>query len=98
MKPALIGYTGFVGATLDVALAPTHRYRSTNIDEIRGESVDRVICAGVQAMKWWANLHPDEDLSGIARLLDPLTEVKADRFTLVSSIDVYPAPRLVDEY
>jgi len=97
MTTALIGYTGFVGSTLDAAISPTHRYRSTNIDEIRGQSFDHVICAGVQAKKWWANLHPEEDLEGIKKLLEPLEEVKAGRFTLVSTIDVYPAPRGVDE-
>jgi nucleoside-diphosphate-sugar epimerase len=97
MKTALIGYTGFVGSTLDKALSPTHRYRSTNIGEMRGENFDHVICAGVQAMKWWANLHPEEDMDGIQRLLDVLTTVKAERFTLISTIDVYPSPRDVDE-
>jgi len=97
MKTALIGYTGFVGATLDASLNPSHRYRSTDINEIRGQTFDHVICAGVQAMKWWANLHPAEDLGGISKLLDALSEVKANRFTLVSSIDVYPVPRGVDE-
>lgn len=97
MKTALIGYSGFVGSTLDGAINPSHRYRSTNIDQIRGESFDHVICAGVQAMKWWANLHPEEDLAGISRLLNALAEVKAERFTLISSIDVYLAPRGVDE-
>lgn len=97
MKTALIGYTGFVGATLHQALQPSHYYRSTDIDEICGQEFDHVICAGVQAMKWWANLHPEEDMAGIQRLLDALSEVKTQRFTLISSIDVYPAPRAVDE-
>jgi nucleoside-diphosphate-sugar epimerase len=96
-KTALIGYSGFVGATLDLELKPSHRYRSTNIDEIRRQEFDHVICAGVQAMKWWANLHPEEDMTGIQRLLVALSEVKAQRFTLISSIDVYPVPRDVDE-
>jgi nucleoside-diphosphate-sugar epimerase len=96
-KTALIGYSGFVGTTLDLELKPSHRYRSTNIDEIRGQEFDHVICAGVQAMKWWANLHPEEDWNGISRLLDALNAVKAERFTLISSIDVYSAPRGVDE-
>lgn len=97
MKTALIGHTGFVGSALDKALIPEYRYRSSNIDEIRGQEFDHVICAGVQAMKWWANLHPDEDWTGIRRLLDALSEVKAGRFTLISTIDVYPVPRDVDE-
>lgn len=48
-------------------------------------------------MKWWANLHPEEDQAGIARLTEPLSEIKAERFTLISTIDVYPSPRKVDE-
>lgn len=97
MKTALIGYTGFVGATLDQALRPQARFRSTDIETIRGRSFDHVVCAGVQAKKWWANLHPADDLAGIRRLLDALAEVEAERFTLISTIDVYPAPRGVDE-
>jgi len=97
MKTALIGYTGFVGATLDSYLNPSHRYRSTNINDISGQAFDHVICAGVQAMKWWANLHPQEDLDGIDRLLGALAGVQAARFTLISTIDVYPVPRGVDE-
>lgn len=94
---ALIGHTGFVGSTLADALAPSHRYRSTDIDDIRGQSFEHAICAGVQAKKWWANLHPEEDKAGIERLLAALADVRADRFTLISTIDVYPAPRGVDE-
>lgn len=48
-------------------------------------------------MKWWANLHPEEDMAGIQRLLDALATVQAERFTLISTIDVYPSPRDVDE-
>ncbi len=94
---AIIGHTGFVGGNLLRAHPDAACFRSTNIDEIRGRAFEHVICAGVQAMKWWANLHPAEDMAGIERLLSPLQEVQAQRFTLISSIDVYPAPRLVDE-
>jgi nucleoside-diphosphate-sugar epimerase len=97
MKTALIGYTGFVGSNLDRDCCPTHRYRSTDINSIRGEKFDHVICAGVQAKKWWANLNPLEDMAGIQHLLDALSEVHAERFTLISSIDVYPEPRKVEE-
>ena len=97
MKTALIGYTGFVGATLNRALSPNYCYRSTNIADIRGQHFHHVICAGVQAMKWWANAHPEEDKAGIEKLLDALSEVETDHFTLISTIDVYPVPRDVDE-
>ena len=97
MIDSLIGHTGFVGGNLLAKRSYDLLYRSTNIDSIRGKSFGHIVCAGVQAMKWWANLHPEEDMAGIERLLSPLSEVKADRFTLISTIDVYPAPLNVDE-
>ena len=97
MSTALIGHSGFVGGNLLAQRSYDSIYRSSDIAGIRGKSFDHVVCAGVQAMKWWANLHPEEDRAGTARLLDPLTEVTARRFTLISTIDVYPTPREVDE-
>lgn len=97
MTTALIGHTGFVGSNLIAKRSYDSFYRSTDIDTIRDQCFEHVVCAGVQAMKWWANLHPEEDKAGIDRLLGPLSEIKADRFTLISTIDVYPAPRGVDE-
>lgn len=97
MSTALIGHSGFVGGNLLAKRSYDSIYRSTDIDTIRGRDFDHLVCAGVQAMKWWANLHPEEDRAGIERLLGPLSEVSAKRFTLISTIDVYPAPRDVDE-
>lgn len=94
---ALIGHTGFVGGNLLAKRSYDCLYRSTDIDTIRGRTFEHIVCSGVQAMKWWANLHPQEDKAGIERLLGPLSEVEAERFTLISTIDVYPAPRQVDE-
>lgn len=97
MKTALIGHSGFVGSNLLAKRSYDSIYRSNDINGIRGQSFDHVVCAGVQAMKWWANSHPEEDRAGISRLLEPLAEVTAKRFTLISTIDVYPSPREVDE-
>jgi nucleoside-diphosphate-sugar epimerase len=97
MSAALIGHSGFVGSNLLARRSYDSIYRSSDIDTIRGRSFDHLVCAGVQAMKWWANLHPEEDRAGIERLLAPLSEVSAKRFTLISTIDVYPVPREVDE-
>lgn len=98
MSTALIGHSGFVGSNLQAKRSYGSFYRSSNIDTIRGQQYDHVVCAGVQSMKWWANLHPEEDLAGIDRLLQPLATVKAARFTLISTIDIYPIPREVDEF
>jgi nucleoside-diphosphate-sugar epimerase len=94
---ALIGHSGFVGGNLLACRSYDALFRSTDIASIRGREFEHVVCAGIQAMKWWANLHPEEDLAGIDRLLDALSDVKVDRFTLISTIDVYPSPRGVDE-
>lgn len=97
MTTALIGHSGFVGSNLLAKHSYDSLYRSTDIETIRGKSFDHLVCSGVQAMKWWANLHPEDDQAGIDRLLGPLSEVQARRFTLISTIDVYPTPREVNE-
>lgn len=97
MNNALIGYTGFVGASL---LRQTHfdaLYRSTNIDEIAGREFDTVVCAGAPGQKWLANREPDADLASIERLITRLRTVAFGRFVLISTVDVFAAPQGVDE-
>jgi hypothetical protein len=86
---ALIGYTGFVGGTLMRQGSFDALFNSSNIEEIRGRRFDRVVCAGVSAVKWLANKEPEKDLAGINRLMSCLAEVEADHFVLTSTIDVY---------
>ena len=86
---ALIGYTGFVGSNLDLKYNFTHKYNSKNINDIIGKTFDCVICAGISATKWWANLHPEEDLYNINSLLDILLNINTKKFILISTIDVY---------
>ena len=98
MRRALIGYTGFVGSNLDRDMdGITHRYNSQNFRDMAGEQFDEVICAGVQAVKWWANQNPDEDWATIQPLLDVLDQVQTRQFTLISTVDVYKRPLDVDE-
>jgi len=97
MKQALIGHTGFVGSNLARSEAFDATYNSTNIETIRGRHFHRLVCAGVPAVKWWANQHPAEDRATIARLTTALSAVAADSFILISTIDVYPRPVAVDE-
>jgi len=96
-RTALIGHTGFVGSNLAAQAEFAERFNSKNIEEMRGRAYDLVVCAGVSAVKWWANQHPAEDQAGIARLTDVLATVSAERFVLTSTIDVYPVPNGVDE-
>lgn len=93
---ALIGHTGFVGSSLDSDRF-TARFNSNTITNAAGSRFGEVVCAGVQAVKWWANKHPEDDWAGIVKLLDVLKSVEADRFVLISTVDVYKDPNGCDE-
>jgi hypothetical protein len=92
MKRALIGHTGFVGSTLKRDESFSHLFNSGNFNEMREQRFDEVVCAGIAAVKWKANKEPELDWQGIQALLDVLAEVDAERFTLISTVDVYPDP------
>ena len=97
MVQALIGHTGFVGGNLLRQEAFELRFNSSNIQDIEGRSLDRVVCAGVSAVKWWANKNPEEDWSRIHALIDHLSNLEVGCFTLISTIDVYNPPNNVTE-
>lgn len=97
MATALIGYTGFVGSNLAEQMHFDAMYNSSNIQDMRGQTFDRVICAGVRAAKWWANTHPSEDADSIAMLTETLESIRTNSLVLISTVDVYPNPVGVDE-
>ena len=94
---ALIGHTGFVGSNLLGQRPFTATFNSSTIDTIDGQTFDEVVCAGVAAVKWWANQNAQEDRARIAGLMRHLEQIRADRFTLISTIDVYDPPIGVTE-
>ncbi len=94
---ALIGHTGFVGSHLARQGAYDAFFNSKNFREMAGKRFDHVVCAGVSAVKWWANRNPEADWEAIWALRDVLAEVRAGSFILISTVDVYPDPRGVDE-
>ena len=97
MSDALIGHTGFVGGAIQRARSFDARYRSTDIDTIRGCHFGTVVCCGAPAEKWRANRDPAEDRARLATLTDALAEVEIDRLVLISTIDIYPQPNGVNE-
>lgn len=97
MTSALIGYTGFVGGNLDRPHRFAARFNSENFRDMAGRRFGLVVCAGLSATKWLANKEPDADWARITALMDTLRRVKAERFVLVSTVDVYPEPVAVDE-
>lgn len=88
-KTALIGYTGFVGSNLYYDYKFTDVYNTKNINDIINKEYDCVICAGINAKKWYANLYPAEDYDKIIKLLNILKKVKIHKFILISTIDIY---------
>ncbi|MBW7571012.1 hypothetical protein [Succinivibrio faecicola] len=97
MTSALIGSTGFVGNTLLSQRSFDNCYHSTDIGEIDNKEFDLVICAAAPAKKWYANLHPDEDRACIDSLIGHLKTIKAKKFILISTVDVFKSPVNVDE-
>ena len=94
---ALIGCTGFVGSNLASQAEYTDFFNSKNFESMRGQHFNEVVCAGVSAVKWKANKDPGADWAGIEQLLDVLKTVTADRFILISTIDVYATTKALDE-
>ncbi|MDY6939776.1 MAG: pyridine nucleotide transhydrogenase [Cyanobacteriota bacterium] len=97
MTRGIIGYTGFVGGNLMRQSTFEKCYNSKNIESIAGEKLDLLVCAGAPAVKWLANKEPDRDKASLDRLMRSLSQVKADKCVLVSTVDVYPTPIDVDE-
>ncbi len=96
-QDALIGHTGFVGSNLARQRDFGAVFNSATIGAIDGCAFDEVVCAGVAAVKWWANQNADEDRARIEGLMRHLERVRAGRFTLISTIDVYDPPLGVTE-
>ena len=97
MSKALIGHTGFVGGNLASQVAFDATYNSTNIEAIRGQAYELVVCAGAPGAKWKANKDPEGDRASIERLMSCLASVSADHAVLISTVDVYPDPIGVNE-
>ena len=97
MVDALIGFSGFVGGNLKEQHEFDVCFNSTNFTAMMADHYDLVVCAGISAAKWVANNNPREDKARISALTDVLSSVRAQRFVLISTIDVYPILSGVDE-
>lgn len=58
---ALIGYTGFVGKEIKNQKNFQKFYNSKNINKIKNNNFDLVVCAGAPGLKWYANKYPNDD-------------------------------------
>jgi hypothetical protein len=92
VKRALIGYTGFVGATLLAAGGFSHGFNRQDVEDLRGARFDEVVCAGISGDLRAAERDPTADRAAIAALLAVLEHTWAGRFVLISTTAVYPDP------
>ncbi len=92
MPDALIGHSGFVGGNLLRQRTFDALFRSNDIDQIAGRAFDTIVCAGAPAEKWKANRDPEADRASLNRLREALQDVKARRFVLISTVDVFARP------
>lgn len=90
MNNALIGYTGFVGSNILEQHSFNELYNSKNFQNMSNHHFSDVVCAGISAVKWLANKAPQEDKLKIQLLEKTLSTISAERFILISTIDVYP--------
>ena len=88
MSNLLIGYSGFVGSNLDHSKYNVF-INSTNYEGIKDEFFDHVMCCGFSGTKYIANKNPTEDWNKIKQLLDTILTIKCNKFTLISTIDIY---------
>ena len=89
---ALIGYSGFVGSTINKQFKFDELYNSKNINEIRGKEYDVLVCCGAPGQKWLACKEPEADLQNINILISAISEVKVKKFILISTVDVFKSP------
>jgi hypothetical protein len=93
----LIGFTGFVGSSLHRSAGFARLFNSVNFRDMSGCSFSTLVCCGVPAVKWLANKDPDADKAAIEALEGVLRSVRAERFVLISTVDVYPCVSGSDE-
>ena len=89
MSIALFGYSGFVGSNILQFYKVDQFYNSKNINEARNKTFETIYFCAIPAMKWHANKYPNEDADAIDSIKDVLKTVKANKFILISTIDVY---------
>lgn len=97
INKALIGYTGFIGSNLVTQCKFEQVYNSINISEIENQDIELAICAGVSAIKWFANQNPETDRANIETLKSHISKANIKHLVLISTIDIYDTPLAVDE-
>ncbi|SBT37694.1 NAD-dependent epimerase/dehydratase family protein [Micromonospora auratinigra] len=97
MLTGLVGNTGFVGANLARQRAYDLQVHRPTVGAIDGRRFGRLVISAAPGVKWRANADPAADAAAVDTLIDHLRRTSADEAVLISTVDVYPEPRQVDE-
>lgn len=97
MISTLVGYTGFVGSNLAKSYQFDNLYNSKNIRDAYGTKPELLIYAGVPAEKFLANQNPNKDLQMVTDAFENIRKIAPKKLVLISTIDVYRNPILVNE-
>ncbi len=97
MVTSLVGYTGFVGSNIVGEYNFNNLYNSKNISDSYGTRPDILIYAGVRAEKFIANNEPEQDYKIVEEAFSNIKQINAKKVVLISTIDVYKKPILVNE-
>lgn len=89
MISGLIGYTGFVGGNILRQHPFDYLFNTSNIEDISGQKMDLLVCAGIPGTMWLANKNEDEDLANIRQLIDLVKKADVERLVLISTISVF---------
>lgn len=93
----LVGYTGFVGGNLRDQLYFDEYINRVNLESLRGRHMGTVYFAAMPGSMWHANSHATDDFAALQLYWNVLKTVHADKFVLISSMNVYGNARHVTE-
>lgn len=95
---ALIGHSGFIGKEIKNQKNFQKFYNSKNINKIKKNNFDVVVCAGAPGLKWHANKYPNNDKKKIQKLINCLKNIQVrEKFILISTVDVFSKIKNIDE-
>lgn len=89
MSKCIVGYSGFVGGNLLLKYKFDYLFNSKNFNDAINLNIDTMYFCGIPAIKWYANLNPEEDTKIINNIQNILKTMKINKFILISTIDIY---------
>jgi NAD-dependent epimerase/dehydratase family protein len=96
MTSALIGHGGFVASNLALQAHFDEKVDARAADRLRGRRFDLLVCAEPEGRRK-PGRDPEAEAAATRRLIEALGAVSAERVLLVSSVEVFPRPEMVDE-